>query len=322
MKYGRIEGIDKPVSRLVQGTMMLTSRDLDYSFGLLDSAFEAGINTFDTGHIYGGGDCERVLGRWMQERSVRDRVVILAKGAHHNADRQRVTPFDIASDLHDSLARLRVDTIELYVLHRDDPKKRVGPIVRTLNQYLRKGRIRVIGGSNWTHRRIQEANAYAAARGLAPFAVSSPNFSLAEQAEPPWPNCISISGPAGVEARAWYQANRMPLFTWSSIANGFFSGRLTRENFEEVKSQIDGSTVRAYCIEDNFRRLDRVQVLAMEKGLNVPQIALAYVLNQPLNIYALVGARSGEEIAANLQALDLELTPAEMDWLDLKREER
>ena len=188
MKYGHIEGVDKSISRLVQGTMMFSTAEEEYSFDLLDTVFEAGINTFDCGHIYGGGDCERVLGRWIEDRGVRKEVVILTKGCHHNADRRRVTPFDISADLYDSLARLRTDHLALYLLHRDDPRKAVGPIVDTLNHYIQDGRIGVIGGSNWSHDRIRRANIYAEAIGLQSFGVSCPNFSLADQAEPPGPN--------------------------------------------------------------------------------------------------------------------------------------
>lgn len=318
MQYADIKGVDKPVSRLVHGTIMLNSEEEDWSFALLDSVYERGITTFDTGHIYGGGDCERVLGRWMKDRGVRDKLVILGKGAHHNSDRRRVTPFDITADLHDSLARFQIDHIDVYVLHRDDPSVPVGPIVEILNQHIKSGKIGIIGGSNWSHERIQEANAYASEHGLQPFSVSSPNFSLAQQAEPPWAECITISGPENAGVRAWYEESQMPLFTWSSIANGFFSGRLTRANFEEVKDQFDESTIRSYCTSDNFDRLDRAEQLAEEKGLSVPQIALAYVLNQPLNIHALVGARSAEEIESNLQALALELSQDEMNRLDLR----
>ncbi len=318
MQYGNIDGIDKPISRLVHGTIMLTSEEEEWSFKLLDAVYDNGITAFDTGHIYGGGDPERILGRWMKERGNRDRVVLLGKGAHHNADRRRVTPFDVTADLHDSLARFQVDYIDIYVLHRDDPSVPVGPIVEVLNEHIQAGKIGKIGGSNWSHERLQEANAYAEANGLQPFAVSSPNFSLAEQAEPPWSECITISGPENAGVRSWYEESQMPLFTWSSIANGFFSGRLTRANFEEVKDQFDESSIRAYCTPDNFDRLDRVEKLAADKSLTVPQVALAYVLNQPLNIFALVGARSRAECDANLEVLSLELTQAEMDWLDLR----
>ncbi len=320
MKYGHIEGVDKPVSRLVQGTIMLSTAEEEYSFDLLDKVFEAGINTFDCGHIYGGGDCERVLGRWIEDRGVRKNVVILTKGCHHNSDRRCVTPFDLTADFYDSLARLRTDHIDLYLLHRDDPQKAVGPIVDILNHYIQDGRIGVIGGSNWSHNRIRKANIYAEANGLQPFSVSSPNFSLADQLEPPWAECISISGADGEEARAWYQENQMPLFTWSSIANGFFTGKVRRDNYRQLVEEgvLDGSSATAYCTPDNFKRLDRVETMAKEKKMTIPQIALAYVLNQPLNIFPLVGARSGDEITANLQSLDTKLSQNEMAWLDLK----
>ena len=154
--------------------------------------------------------------------------------------------------------------------------------------------------------------------------MSSPNFSLAEQAEPPWTGCISISGAEGDAARSWYLENQMPLFTWSSIANGFFSGRVNRENCDSLVEEgaFDESAVRAYCTEDNFERLDRVGQMAGEKGLSIPQVALAYVLSQPLNIFALVGPRSGEEIKANLQSLQTKLSDEEMAWLNLERSER
>ena len=80
----------------------------------------------------------------------RDQIVILTKGAHFNQDRNRVTPFDITSDLFDSLVRLRTDSIDLYLLHRDDPTVPVGPIVEVLNEHKEAGRICAIGGSNWT----------------------------------------------------------------------------------------------------------------------------------------------------------------------------
>lgn len=324
MEYGNITNVDKPVSRLVQGTIMLSTAEEEYSFDLLDQVYEAGINTFDSGHLYGGGDCERTLGKWIEDRGLRDEIIILTKCCHMNSDRERVTPYDISSDLHDSLARLRTDYIDLYLLHRDDIRVPVRPIVDRLNHYIGAGKLGVIGGSNWTHDRIERANLYAATSGQQPFTVSSPNFSLAEQAEPPWRGCISISGKDGAEARSWYQENQMPLFTWSSIASGFFSGRVNRENYDGMVEQglLDESTVRAYCTDENFERLDRVEQLAEEKERSIPQVALAYVLGQPLNIYALVGARNGDEISANLQALQTELSADEMAWLNLERSDR
>ena len=146
----------------------------------------------------------------------------------------RVTPEDITSDLMTRWNGCRWTHVDLLVLHRDDPAVPVGPIVEILNEHQKAGKVGAFGGSNWTHARIQEANDYAQAHGLTPFAVSSPNFSLAEQVEEPWSNCISISGPQGEEARRFYAASDVALMPWSSLAGGFFSDRFHRDNLEEM----------------------------------------------------------------------------------------
>ena len=325
MYYGSVKGVGKPISRLVLGTMNINTKELEKNFNLLDSVIELGCTTLDCAHVYAGGDSERAIGRWINERGNRDKVVIISKGAHHNADRKRVTPFDITADLHDSLARLKSDYIDVYLLHRDDPTVPVGPIVEILNEHLEAGRIHAMGGSNWTHQRIQEANEYADAHGLIPFVASSPNFGLAEQVEDPWgPGCVSLSGPKEIEARKWYEKTQIPVFAYSSLGRGFFSGRITRENFEaqKKKNTIDGACLRAYCHEQNFKRLDRVQILAKEKGMTIPQIAMAYIMNQPLNVFALVGAANRDEFKANAEACELKLSPEEIEWLDLQSSQR
>ncbi|NLF00941.1 MAG: aldo/keto reductase [Anaerolineales bacterium] len=319
MEYGAIAGVDKPVARLVLGTMIISAREQERSNALLDAVFEQGGNAFDTAIVYAGGESERGLGAWMEARGNREQVVIISKGCHHNADRKRVTPFDLAADLHDSLARLRTDYVDVYLLHRDDPAVEVGPIVEAFNEHLAAGRVRAFGGSNWTHERIAAANAYAAARGLMGFAVSSPNYGLAEQVEDPWgPGCVSLSGPAAREARRWYAETRIPVLAYSSLARGFFSGRITRENFAETHATLDGACQRAYCHEVNFQRLERAAQLARERGVSVPQIATAFILGSEMDVFPLVGAASGEEFADTMRAFEVRLTTRERAWLDLE----
>jgi aryl-alcohol dehydrogenase-like predicted oxidoreductase len=317
MRYGTIPGVDKPVSRVALGTMIINTSNYDESAALLDAALAAGISTLDCAHVYGGGNSERAIGRWMAERGNREAVVILSKGGHPNADRPRVTPYDITADLHDSLVRLQTDYIDLYMLHRDDDAVPVGPIVEVFNEHLRAGRIHAFGGSNWSHARLQEADDYAAAHGLTPFAASSPNFSLAIQVDDPWgPGCVTISGPENADARAWYARTGTAIFAYSSLGRGLLSGRITRDNYLEMKDTLDGACQRAYCHEVNLARLDRAHQLAAEKNITVPQLALAYVLSQPLPIYALVGAASNEEIASTAAATEIVLTAEELTWLE------
>lgn len=322
MTYGTVSGVAKPVSRLVQGTIPLTEDDLPASFALLDGVFEAGGRAFDTAHGYGGGACERVLGSWYNDRGVRDEIVVLAKGAHPYDGRIRVTPEDITSDLLESLQRQGTDFFDIYVLHRDNPAVPVGPIVEVLNEHKRAGRIGVFGGSNWAASRVAEANAYAAEHELEGFTVSSPNFSLAVQMRPPWEGCLSISGPAGADDRAYYIEQGIPIFPWSSLAGGFFSGRLRRDNLDSFEDYLDRLCVEVYANDENFQRLDRVQELGEHYGLSIPQAATAYIMSQPLDVFGLVGCRTGAEFADNVGALGQTLTAEEISWLNLLSDER
>ena len=322
MQYGEIAGIDKPVSRVVQGTGFLATRKIEDMFQLLDAAFEAGINTFDTAHFYGQGEVERIFGQWVTERRIRDEIVLISKGAHHNADRLRVTPFDIEADIHDSMARLQTDHFDIYMLHRDDPSVPVGIIVEKLHELQQTGIIGVYGGSNWTAARIQAANDYAAEHELSPFTVSSPHYSLADRVNEPWEGCVTISGPRHASERAWYEANQMPLFPWSSLAGGFFSGRFRRDNLDSFTEHFDRQVLLAYIDDANFERLDRVETLAAEKGVSLMQLAVAFVFNQPLNLFALLGPRNPDEVQQNIAALEIDLGPEECAWLDLQSDAR
>ncbi len=319
MEYGSVEGIGKPISRLVLGTMVVDPGREAESLRLLDEAHEVGYNAFDTAHVYGEGR-ERTFGKWIAERGVREDVVILGKGAHPGGEGARVRPDAIRSDLEDSLERLGTDYIDLYMLHRDDPSVPVGPIVDALNELREEGLTRAFGGSNWTWQRIREANRYAEGNGLVPFAATSPNYSLAVQIGEAWGGCLTIGGPEGEEAREWYREQGMPVFAWSSLARGFLSGRLTSGNFAEIRDSLDPACLRGFCHEPNFRRLDRAHELARRKGVSVPRLALAFVLNQDLEVFPLVGPRNREELEDDAAALELKLSPEELAWLDLKRE--
>lgn len=323
MQYGKIEGIDKPVARLVQGTVMLTAGDRDGNFRLLDALFESGYNTFDTAHGYGAGVCEKELGAWVADRGLRDQVVILTKGAHpYEGEPDRVAPEFIRRDLEESLERLQTDHVEIYMLHRDSPDCPVDEIVDVLDEYRSKEVVGVVGGSNWRAERVKAANAYAAAHGKAPFTVSSPQFSAAEMIKEPWPGCISVSGQQGEADRAWYDETGISLFTWSSLAGGFLTGRFRRENLDSFTDYYAVNTIGAYAYESNFQRLDRVLALAADRGVSPAQIAVAYVLSSNKRYHAIVANWKVDEIAVNAAAVNIVLCDEEIAWLEMKREEK
>jgi len=304
MKYGSIPPLAMPVSRLVIGADNHTFAP--YTFALWDEFFELGGNCWDTAHIYGGGNCERALGQWVRARGVRDRVVILDKGAHTPF----CTPMDLTRQLMESLNRLQMDHVDIYMLHRDNPAVPVGEFVDVLNEHLRAGRIRVFGGSNWTPARVEEANAYAKRKGLAGFSVLSNNFSLARMVEAPWAGCLAASDP---DSRAWLTKTQMPLMPWSSQARGFFVEGLAAPDKRE-----DPELVRCWYSDDNFQRLARAKELARRKGVLTINIALAYVLCQPFPTFPLIGPRTLRELHTSLPALGIELTPQELLWLNLE----
>ena len=187
-----------------------------------------------------------------------------------------------------------------------------------MNAHQRAGKIGLFGASNWRAERIAAANAYAEEHGLAPFAFSSPHFSLAVLVEAPWEDCISITGDFTFEQR-WYAENGMPVFCWSSLAGGWFSDRFTREN---AASHTDELCMRCYCSEDNWKRLDRARQLGREIGATPAQIALAYARRQAFRTVPLVAAYSPAEFKDLAAALDIALTDEDAAWLDLRSNSR
>ena len=331
MKYSKVCGLDKEISKLVFGTATpklfkavasdATEADRNEAFALLDSVFASGVNTFDCASHYG----EEIMGQWMESRGNRDKCVIITKCAHPNNWRHRVTDFDILSDAHDSLKKLKTDCIDIYMLHRDNEEVPVSMIVDVLNRLYNEGKIKAFGGSNWTHKRIEEANEYAKANNLVGFTVSSPNFGLAEQIADPWladahfgNGCVTISGPENADAREWYADNEFPVFAYSSLARGLFSGAFSSADPERAKEIMDEPGIIGYYCENNIERLKRCEELAEKKGVSVPQIAMAWIYNQKFDVYALSSPVTEAQLKANIDAMEIKLTDDEVKWLNLE----
>lgn len=311
-----IPGLEKPISRLFFGTAVMpifTGTELNHVF---DAALAQGINAFDTARGY--GYAEKSLGIWMQARNNRERVVILSKCGNCDAEgRVHIDRQVIESELAASLELLQTDYIDIYLLHRDDPQTPVSEIMETLNEAWRSGKIRVFGVSNWTHQRIQEANDYAIAHGLQGFAVSSPNYGLADQVCDPWGGgCVTVSGPRNTEARSWYTATQMPLVAYSSLGRGFFSGKFRSDNPEAARQILDPAAQKGYLYPENLERLRRAEQLAAEKQCSVPQIAMRYLFSGTMNVFAVVSTLNPRRMQENIHAALHPLSRQEADWLE------
>ncbi|MBZ9908104.1 aldo/keto reductase [Mesorhizobium sp. BR115XR7A] len=297
-----IPGLPKPTSVVALG--FEDFRTFSSGSILLDAFFEAGGNLFDTGYVYGGGYTETLLGQWLRNRGVREQSVIIAKGAHSPL----CYPDVIAKQLAQSLDRLQTDHVDIYFMHRDNPDVPVGEFVDAMDAEVKAGRIRgPFGGSNWTMQRMDEAIAYAERTGKQKPGALSNNFSLAEMLEPIWAGCITSSTD---DWKAWLTSRQMPNFAWSSQGRGFFTDRAGRDRLDSEE------LVRVWYSERNFGRRDRAIELAARLRKSPIHIALAYVLNQPFPSVPLIGPRTLGELDDSLRALDIALSPAELEWLD------
>ena len=320
MQYAQIPGVNQKVSRIFYGTASEPFQSGGNGNDLLDAVFASGVNAFDTARVY--FEAERSLGNWISERGIRDRVVILTKGGHHTPlGRKRVNEKAIRKDLKTSLECLQTDYIDIYLLHRDDPKVDAGVVVEVLNAMHAEGKIGAFGGSNWTHRRIEEANEYAYKHSLVPFTVSSPNFGLAEEVCDMWGGgSVTISGPENEEAREWYRRTNMPVIAYSSLGRGLFSGKVKSSDPEKAYLGMDKFAIKGYDCPANFERLRRCEILAEEKHCTVPQIAMAWIFRQEINTFALVNTSKPSRMQENIEALYIDLSPEESAFLDLKKD--
>jgi len=315
MRYIEISGIDRPVSVIGLGTTssIFSPAGDDRVGELIDAFLAAGGNCIDTAHIYGFGESEMSLGRWLGETGRRDQIVLITKGCHPYVDEAghfgppRVTPEAIRADLSESLGRLGTDHVDLYLLHRDDESAAPGPLLETLNEEVASGRIKTFGASNWTVQRLAEANQYAADHALIGFAASSPGLSLPRPVEMQFPGTLF----AGDDTRRWHAETRLPVLAWTSLAAGFASGR-----FRPDDKDVDESTM-AFFSEDNFERMRRAEVVAERRSVSALQVGLAFVLSQDFPVVALVGPSRVENLEGTMGALEVELTADEMRYLDL-----
>lgn len=296
-----LPGLERPASVVALG--FEDFRTFSSASILLDAFFEQGGNLFDTAFHYAQGIPETLFGQWQRNRGVREDIVLIGKGAH--------TPFcipeAIGKQLTISLERLQTDHVDVYFMHRDNPAVPVGEFVDAMDAEVRAGRIRgPFGGSNWTRERMEEAIAYAQRNGRQLPGVLSNNFSLAEMLVPLWEGCVASSD---ATSRAWLTARQMPNFAWSSQGRGFFTDRAGRDKRDNQE------LVRAWYSEGNFERRDRAIELARRLGKRPIHVALAYVLAQPFPSFPLIGPRTLGELDDSLEALDIALSPDDLDWL-------
>jgi len=311
----RVEGVDKPMSRLVLGTAFYNAANKDAWFAILDAFRAQGGTVLDSGRVY--GDSEVVLGAWLADRDCREEVVLITKCGHGTDHRIPEDTFEqmVADELNISLTNLGTDYVDLYMLHRDNEVMPVGRIMERMHQEVTAGRVRTLGASNWRYDRIDAANAYARKHGLTPFTAVSNNLSLAQPADAFYPGLVSTD-PAGEK---WHWNTNVPLFPWSAQARGFFTGRYSPDLLDSPPPENDPflrRMIEVYCNEANFERLRRTESLGKERGYTAVEVALAWLLHKPFPMAPIIGPHTPDELNSCLKALTLQLTPEECQWLE------
>jgi aryl-alcohol dehydrogenase-like predicted oxidoreductase len=302
MRYEQIPGLDKPVSKLIFGALTAHGSYAKAQV-MFDHWMEVGGNTFDTGAVY--GPCDKVFGQWLQSRGVRDQIVIVAKGMHPPLDK----PEQLSPQLDKILEHFGCDSTDIYIMHRDYPDVPVGEFIDVLDEEVKRGRIQVFGGSNWSIDRFLEANEYARKHNKQGMTILNNNLSLAEMIDPVWPRCIHVSD---TESRRRMAEHGIVHFAWSSQARGFFTDRVDRAL---ANPGVDQELERCWMSEANLRRRERAYELAAQKGVHPINIAAAFVLGQPFPSFALIGPETVWEMDDCLRGLDVQLTADEITWL-------
>lgn len=303
---------DFQVSRVILGACNFgTFVDKETSLKLLDRYVELGGNCIDTASVYGDWEdtgtpvSEELLGEWMASRGVRDKVTIITKGGHYRLKKpqeSRATPDCVREDIEKSLKALGVGTIDIYFLHRDNPGQPVEGFIDLLDEYVKAGKIRAIGTSNWPVSRIRQANAYAKQAGKTPFAVSEIQWSLATPA--PAPNGAEYLYPMTKEDYQGYLQMGMPVLAWSSQASGIITKAIEKgmENLSEpLRKKYDNPPTN--------RSIKMAEALCKTYGVTPTQAALGYITCNRLPAAAIIGPRKLEQLEDSWKAMGLELPP-------------
>ena len=288
--------------------------------GLYDKVFfdklkSYDLLTFDLARLYGFGSCEGNFSKYLKYLD-RDKTTIITKCCHPKFNViKRVNKKAAFNDIEASLKALNVDYVDCLLLHKDDESKNPEEIIAFMNEIISKGYTRSIGVSNWNIERIKKANDYAISHNLVPFKVNEPQFSLPVRIRDPWHNgSKTLSGTNHLEDKKYLKENGIITLCYSSLADGFMSGKYSSDD-ENFKKHLSKTSRSAYYCQSNLKILKRAEILAEKKNISVPQLGLAYVLNQDFNTRAIVNLSSTKRIEENIKATDIILNNEEKSYL-------
>jgi aryl-alcohol dehydrogenase-like predicted oxidoreductase len=314
MEYRNLGKTNLKVSELCMGSMQFGwTADEQLSYRILDESFEAGINFIDTADIYSnwvtgnpGGVSETIIGRWMKRSGLpRDRVVIATKvrgrmGSGPHAE--GLSREHIMDAVENSLKRLGVEHIDLYQSHYPDEKIPIEETLRAFDDLVRAGKVRYIGASNYAAWRLTEAIWTSRCHDLAGYQSLQPHYHLVHRDE------------FERELAEVCREYGLGVIPYSPLAAGFLTGKYRPGQTPESARQ---SRARSYFNERNWAILELMEEIGKQKGgYSISQIALAWLLSNPIVTSPIIGPRDMDQLADNLGAAGLRLTDSEKERLD------
>jgi len=315
MEYRTLGSSGCAVSSLALGSMTFgTETDEDGAHAQLDRFVEAGGTLVDTADVYSHGVSEQIIGRWFARRpaDVTEPVVLATKGRFAMADDPNgagLSARHLTRALEASLGRLGLDSVDLYQVHAFDPLTPLDETLRTLDGFVRAGKIRYYGLSNFTGWQLTKAVWLARAMNVAGPVTLQPQYSLLAR-EIEWEIV-----PAVLDAR-------MGLLPWSPLGGGWLSGKYQRDQRPAGDTRLGDDPNRgmeAYDrrgTERTWNVIDAVQKVAEDRGVSMAEVALAWVTDRPAVSSTILGARTMGQLETNLRAAQLHLTEAETTALD------
>ncbi len=270
--------------------------DYDKNVSLLEQYITAGGNMIDTSRSYADGEGEKYIGKWLSANpSVRKDLIITTKGASRSVSGLEISlkEKDVDDDLAKSLDALKIDYIDLYLLHRDDTSVPVGEIIEYLNKYKKQGLIKVFGASNWSVKRINEANQYAKEHGLQGFEFSQIAFSPYVGTTDSWGKQRRVLEMNSEEYQG-YLENKVPVLSFNCQAYGFFY-----MNFEK--------TVWEGVSEKNLAKLECLRKICKEQGVNPYQVIFGFYHGLDINAIPVATTSSNERLKSMLDACNFKL---------------
>jgi aryl-alcohol dehydrogenase-like predicted oxidoreductase len=303
------------VSTLCLGTMTFGQEsDEATAHAQLDDFVEAGGNLVDTADVYAGGLTETIIGHWFANRpsDVTESVVLATKGRFPTDDFPNgsgLSARHLTRALDRSLQRIGLDTVDLYQVHAFDPWTPLDETLRTLDGFVRAGKIRYYGLSNFTGWQLTKAVHLARSLNLAEPITLQPQYSLIVR-ETEWEIV-----PAVLDAG-------MGMLPWSPLGGGWLSGKYRRDQRPTGDTRLGDDPNRgmeAYDrrgTERTWRIIDAVQSIAEARGVSMAEVAIAWLTDRPGVTSTILGARTTEQLAANLKAADLHLSAEETAALD------